>query len=446
MGFAEGSSMAVAVGAGFNSLVLQASMQVIANGGDVGAALEAMASIDTIRSLATAMLTAGLAHEALGRFAESDLANSIDGLAEELTEGAIKAGINTGVGTAINGGDLGENLVANLRGAAISTLGAQGASEIGTAFRSGDIDLASRYIAHAALGGAMDLALGGDGTSGAVGAVAGELVADTFVATYVNAKLSDKNAFVTPEEFQKEAEQLQDLGVDFARLGAGLAAAVIDGDMEIAAQTGANAAENNAVFCLAIATVLVGLEVADKAITAYDAWRLAQALNDGDTELAAEIGTEISIGLATEAIPGNKIALMLAKSLDSVGLVALGVKIIGKVGDNVATVLTKVDDIAQYAIQKGKLPDNFITKAEAKKLGWTPSKGNLHEVAPGKSIGGDVFKDKDGMLPSAPGRTWIEADINYTQGYRGNERLIISNDGLVYKTTDHYKTLTKVLE
>jgi len=48
------------------------------------------------------------------------------------------------------------------------------------------------------------------------------------------------------------------------------------------------------------------------------------------------------------------------------------------------------------------------------------------------------------MLPDASGRIWYEADINYTSGYRGNDRLLYSNDGLFYKTTDHYESFTKI--
>jgi hypothetical protein len=36
------------------------------------------------------------------------------------------------------------------------------------------------------------------------------------------------------------------------------------------------------------------------------------------------------------------------------------------------------------------------------------------------SIGGDVYQNRSGALPSAPGRTWYEGDLNYNGGYRGN--------------------------
>ena len=111
---------------------------------------------------------------------------------------------------------------------------------------------------------------------------------------------------------------------------------------------------------------------------------------------------------------------------------------------NVAKKLDGFDDIAEYVGKNGNLPNNFITKEQAKQLGWKPKAGNLDEVAPGKSIGGDIFKNKEALLPDKSGRIWYEADINYSGGYRGDERLLYSDDGLIYKTTDHYRTFTQI--
>ena len=41
-----------------------------------------------------------------------------------------------------------------------------------------------------------------------------------------------------------------------------------------------------------------------------------------------------------------------------------------------------------------RLPDNYITKKEAKKIGWEKSLGNLSEVAPGKMICGEYYNMK----------------------------------------------------
>jgi len=77
-------------------------------------------------------------------------------------------------------------------------------------------------------------------------------------------------------------------------------------------------------------------------------------------------------------------------------------------------------------------------------LGWDPKKGNLADVAPAKSIGGDIYRNKEGLLPDGPGRTWYEADLNYSDGYRGSELIIYSNDGLIYYSGDHYKTFQQL--
>ena len=55
------------------------------------------------------------------------------------------------------------------------------------------------------------------------------------------------------------------------------------------------------------------------------------------------------------------------------------------------------------------------------------------------AIGGDVFQNREGLLPKKAGRTWTECDINTWDRYaRGRERIVFSNDGLVYYTADHY--------
>jgi len=105
---------------------------------------------------------------------------------------------------------------------------------------------------------------------------------------------------------------------------------------------------------------------------------------------------------------------------------------------------TSKDEVAAYIHKFGHLPGNFITKTAARKAGWVPSKGNLDEVCPGKSIGGSVFENYDGTLPDARGRIWKECDIGYTGGRRGAERIVFSNDGLVFYTADHYETFEQL--
>lgn len=105
---------------------------------------------------------------------------------------------------------------------------------------------------------------------------------------------------------------------------------------------------------------------------------------------------------------------------------------------------TTPEDVAEYIHTFGTLPKNFITKSEAKALGWDNKKGNLWDVAEGKSIGGDYFGNYEGLLPEKKGREYTECDVNYEGGYRGSERIVFSNDGLIYYTNDHYKTFTQL--
>ena len=95
------------------------------------------------------------------------------------------------------------------------------------------------------------------------------------------------------------------------------------------------------------------------------------------------------------------------------------------------------DEVALYIHTYGRLPGNYITKAEAEKAGW--SGGSVEKYCPGKCIGGGRFGNYEGLLPDAEGRVWTECDIN-TLGAasRGAERIVFSNDGLIYYTPDHY--------
>lgn len=101
---------------------------------------------------------------------------------------------------------------------------------------------------------------------------------------------------------------------------------------------------------------------------------------------------------------------------------------------------TSKEEVAEYIYLYEHLPDNFITKKEAKALGWVSSEGNLGQVAPGKSIGGDYFGNFEGNLPEKKGREYHECDIDSDGGYRGAKRIVYSNDGLIYYTEDHYET------
>lgn len=103
---------------------------------------------------------------------------------------------------------------------------------------------------------------------------------------------------------------------------------------------------------------------------------------------------------------------------------------------------TSKEEVALYLHIYDKLPHNYLTKRDASDLGWQANKGNLWQVTDQMSIGGDSFGNREKRLPIKAGRSYYECDINYQGGHRGAERLVYSNDGLIYYTGDHYGSFT----
>jgi len=111
------------------------------------------------------------------------------------------------------------------------------------------------------------------------------------------------------------------------------------------------------------------------------------------------------------------------------------------------TATMKGNDGADYHLAyNGELPDYYITTKEATdSYGYRKGQNTVGGKAPGKMLGGDIYENKNGHLPSAQERTWYEADINYIGGKRNNERIVYSSDGLVFVTYDHYKTFIEII-
>ena len=103
-----------------------------------------------------------------------------------------------------------------------------------------------------------------------------------------------------------------------------------------------------------------------------------------------------------------------------------------------------MEEVAIYLTFFEELPDNYLTKKEAQNLGWESRKGNLWDVAYGCSIGGDKFGNYEKLLPDKKGRKWTECDIDFEGDYRNGERIVFSNDGLIYYTGNHYESFDKI--
>ncbi len=101
-------------------------------------------------------------------------------------------------------------------------------------------------------------------------------------------------------------------------------------------------------------------------------------------------------------------------------------------------IYTSKEDVALYLWTYGELPGNFMTKKEARKLGWQG--GGLDAYALDMCIGGDTFGNREGLLPDT--YKYIECDIDTLNADdRGPKRIVFSEGcEVIYYTPDHYES------
>lgn len=182
------------------------------------------------------------------------------------------------------------------------------------------------------------------------------------------------------------------------------------------------------------------------------------------TSLTLSYGTKATIKLNNAAFKvawfssNQKIAFCNNGTVEakSVGTAVITAKCGGKSYDCIVTVLSGEDEtitedgiytskekVGAYIHTYGKLPSNFITKDEAKALGWNG--GSLLDYAKYKCIGGDIYYNYDKKLEDAKNRIYYECDVNTLGALaRGAERIVYSDDGIIYYTANHYETFTRL--
>lgn len=217
--------------AGFVALASQAAVTLINNKGNLGQTLSDLGSDETIRNVATAMLTAGALNALAGSISVPNADGKLVTLAEvsgksdlvaQIGKNVINNATSAVIDTAINGGDLGDKLAHVITTSVIDAAGASAANSVG------DLEGFSNRMGHLVVGCALGAAKGGDCGAGAIGGLAGELAAEWFGGDRepVSATQASKT-------------------VDVARLFGALAATLVGGDAQVGASAAGNAAQNN---------------------------------------------------------------------------------------------------------------------------------------------------------------------------------------------------------
>jgi filamentous hemagglutinin len=212
------------------SVATTATTSAINNKGNLGAVLKDVTSSDSIKGYVVAAATAGIGEKFNLGYNPTELGFN----AESVKAVALKTLVDSTIKTAVYGGSFKDSLGSSAAGAAVSIGGAVGANSIGdTGLADGSL---SKIALHAALGGLMAEAMGGDFRSGAIAAGANEALV-AFLGDKLLPKDVDKNSPEYIQAMQNLLAASQIVGV--------LASVVADGDVSIGAAVAANATQYN---------------------------------------------------------------------------------------------------------------------------------------------------------------------------------------------------------
>ncbi|SIO92566.1 DUF637 domain-containing protein [Vibrio spartinae] len=377
--FSGQGAMIAAVNTGVSTLVMQASASLLANGFDIKDTLKSMASDESLKSLATSMVTAGV----LGKLNVGGLSN---GIQSQVTQMLMRSAVSSGIATVINGGsvnDFSDSFKTSFSTAVVTAIGAELAEKIGDAAGAhgatesnptgtAQIDVATKYIAHAALGcglgGAMTSISGGNHSdyqsgciSGAAGGVIGEYVAGQYLDEIASKQLKVERAAadilsdnqLTETQLKQHIAEMRAQGVDISRMAAALTVFAFHGNVDIADYTAGNAAQHNVLFLLVFA-FNVGMAV----WTAYDIYNtidsFVKALESGKPldELVQGAILELAINLTVGKFGKAGRAILKSKPADEL------FDIIRKELEHIAPSLTKKFDefVKNFQLSKSGKP------------------------------------------------------------------------------------------
>ncbi|MGH1350108.1 MAG: polymorphic toxin-type HINT domain-containing protein [Methyloligellaceae bacterium] len=406
LGAAQGTVANAAIAAATHTLINTAVLSTINNQGNPVKILQELTSTETLAKVAISAVTAGATQailpqvlDTLGASATQLQANGLDKIPAQIIEASVtnttRAIISASATTLIAGGKFEDHLVDNLKTAGINTVATVGATAIGDAYHAGDIGEVVHYGAHAALGCAVGQLASKDCVGGAVGAVAGEFIADR-IQSAAEDKILEKvealaNGEISPSELaaaikeQTNDKEFENTTIQIARIGGAISAAAIGHDATVGAMTGGNAAENNALcggLCLAaLAGVVIGYVLAEGDGDPVEGVRKVGAGDDSVSELT-EAGVQGAITLAAEQFPDETQAVLELLSVPGVYIDAVVKYVDDETGNVVSKHWNELDEETQQKLAGGgKIISLFIGAAGVGKIASLAQKTRLGKKA-----------------------------------------------------------------
>ena len=249
LGAGAGATLGAGAGAAVSTIASQASISLINNGGDIGKTLKDLGSKESVKGLVASVVTAGLLKQVgttLGLKPESTL------FPDRLMNNFTNAVGSTLVQTAINGGDLQDNLEKALLAGLAGALQGEFASQIGGSgldkVDPSTFEYVLHKIAHAAAGCAAAAATKASCEAGAIGAGVGEIVAGLMIP-------EGKTALDLTDDERTRIK-------DTSKIIAGTTAAFAGYDVNTAANSANIAVENNSLGKLATSGGKIAYKIA----------------------------------------------------------------------------------------------------------------------------------------------------------------------------------------
>ncbi|NNP69078.1 DUF637 domain-containing protein [Acinetobacter sp. Ac_5812] len=243
-----GSAVAMSQAA-ITTLATQASVSLINNGGDITKTLNELGSKESVRGLATSIVTAGLLSQVSTALnLKPDSTYFPDRLMNNFTSSIG----STLVQTAINGGNLQDNLQKALLAGLAGALQGELASQIGNSLDKVDpntFEYVLHKVAHAAAGCVAAAATKASCEAGAIGAGVGEIVAGLMPDPANGIEYTDA-----------EKLKIRNIG----KLVSGTVAAYAGYDVNTAANSADTAIQNNSLVKLATTTGKVLVKTLDE--------------------------------------------------------------------------------------------------------------------------------------------------------------------------------------